>query len=346
MMKSFVLALLSLFLSTAGFASAMQGVRVEQLGATSGFASSIAVDTRGNIYYTTTKGFVFRLDPDTKQSMPVAQVVTDAIGDSGLLGMALINDDTAVVHYTTPGQTEDVVSKIDLDTGVETVMHRFVGDITLPGRETPPEHHGGNPSVAADGTIFVAIGDYGGGLIASLPEWNGGKIWRIFPDGSAEQFARGVRNPFDMAYDAGKKRLFVPDNGAAVDDELNVIQFGAYCGWPFTAGKGPAVEGAIAPLFVFPKIIAPTGVVQLSGKNRALPGGYLVGGFVARAIYWIPDIDVRPLPLPIPVIQGETSFVIDVAERADGEIFFTTGNAIYHLAITAPRLRVVRMGGH
>jgi len=73
--------------------------------------------------------------------------------------------------------------------------------------------------------------------------------------------------------------------------------------------------------------------------------GYLVGAFVSKAIYWIPDIDMRPLPDPIPLIQGETSFVIDIAEGADGEIYFTTGNAVYHLAITAPRLRAVRAGG-
>ena len=67
--------------------------------------------------------------------------------------------------------------------------------------------------------------------------------------------------------------------------------------------------------------------------------------FVSKAIYWIPDVDIRPLPDPIPLVQGETSFVIDVTERADGEIYFTTGNAIYHLAIPAPRLRAIRPGG-
>ena len=342
MLKSFSLAL---FLTTATFATTMQGVRVEQLGSTAGFASSIAVDSRGNIYYTTTSGGVFRLDPATKQSYPVAQVNTVALGDSGLLGMALIDDNTAVVHYTTPDQVEDVIAKIDLTTGEETSLHRFIGDITMPGRPTPAEHHGGNPSVAADGSIFVAIGDYGGGLIASMPEWNAGKIWRVYPDGRAEQFARGLRNPFDMSFDVETQRLFVPDNGAATDDELNLITFGAYCGWPFTAGKGPAVDGGTSPLYVFPRIVAPTGVVRLGGHNRVLNRGYLIGAFVTKAIYWIPDLDVRPLPDPTPVIQGETSFVIDVAERPDGEIYFTTGNAIYHLAITAPRLRAVRAGG-
>ena len=222
---------------------------------------------------------------------------------------------------------------------------RFIDDNSWPGRSTAGEHHGGNPSVAADGTIFVGLGDFGGGLIASLPDWSAGKIWRIFPDGHAEQFARGLRNPFDMWFDVERQRLFVPDNGPAADDELNLISSGSYCGWPFTAGKGLAVDGGTTPLYVFPTIVAPTGVVHLSGRNGLLKHGFLVGAFVTKSIYWIPDIDARPLPDPIPVIQGETSFVIDVAERNDGEIYFTTGNSIYHLAISAPRLRAVRPGG-
>jgi len=344
-MKPVTLALFPLVFTTALLASTMQGARVEMLGVTAGFASSLAIDSHNNIYYTTTNGAILRLDVATKQSLPVAHVNTIALGDSGLLGMALIDDQTAVVHYTTPGQTYDVVSKIDLTSGEETVLHSFVDDITLPGRETPAEHHGGNPSVASEGSIFVGIGDFGGGLIASLPEWNAGKVWRIFPDGHVEQFARGLRNPFDMAFDVDTQRLFVPDNGAGVDDELNLITSGAYCGWPFTAGKGPAVDGGSSPLYVFSRIVAPTGVVKLSGHNKILRSGYLVGAFVTKAVYWIPNIDLRPLPDPIPVVQGETSFVIDVAEGKDGEIYFTTGNAVYHIVITAPRLRAVHAGG-
>jgi len=327
-------------------AATMQGVNPELLGPTSGFASSIAIDSRNTIYYTTTSGDLFRFDETSAKSTRVAHVTTEAVGNSGLLGMALIDDNTAVVHYTTPGQTYDVISKINLATGEETEVHRFVGDVSMPGRETPPEHHGGNPSIAADGSIFVAIGDYGGGIIASMPDWNGGKVWRIYPDGTVEQYARGVRNPFDLSFDAKKGLLFVPDNGAAVDDEINIVTSGVYLGWPFTAGKQQAIEGATAPVYVFPSIVAPTGVVHLSGHNRLLNRGYLLGSFVGKAIFWIPDEDVRPLPNPIAIIDHETSFIIDIAERSDGELYFTTGTSIYHLATTAPRLRAVRLGGH
>src|SRR5882672_1231661 len=150
------LALL-LFAAASARAAALPGFRVQLLGRTMGFASSIAIDSHGTIYYTTTAGNLFRFSDG--QSRLVTHVNTVAEGDSGLLGIALRDDNTAVVHYTTPHETADIVSTIDLTTGAETILHTFVCDKDMPTRGSPPEHHGGNPSVAEDGSIFVGIGD-------------------------------------------------------------------------------------------------------------------------------------------------------------------------------------------
>jgi glucose/arabinose dehydrogenase len=323
-------------------ASALPGFRAELIASTAGFASSVAADSSGRIYYTTTKGDLFRVEhprgvviipgvtPPWETTL-VAHVVTEATGDSGLLGMALVDDRTAVVHYTRPGQAYDVISKIDLTTGAETVVHEFVDDISFPGRATPPEHHGGNPSVGADGSIFVGIGDFGGGAIAALPEWNGGKIFRIHPDGEVEQFARGFRNPFDLVWDAAKQRIIACDNGPDIDDEIDIVTAAGNYGWPYTVGKQEPIAGDVPPRYVFPQVVAPTGMIGLNGANSMLPRGYLIGSFVSKAIYLVPDIDAEPLPDPIPLIQGETSFVIDVAQSSNGTIYFVSGSALYRL---------------
>ena len=325
------LAATLLLTAVSARATALPGFRVELLGSTAGFASSLAIDSRGAIYYTTTRGDLFRFQDG--QSVLVAHVLTDANGDSGLLGMALRDDHTAVVHYTTPGQIADVLSTIDLTSGTETVLHSFVCDIEFPARGASSEHHGGNPIVASDGSIFVGIGDYGGGLIASLPEWNGGKIFRLDPAGAVTQFARGFRNPFDMSWDAANQRLIATDNGAAVDDEINIVHQGDYCGWPFTMGNGPAIDGAVSPIYVFPVVVAPTGIIAVSGRNTMLRRGYLLAAFVTKALYYIPDIDARPLPDPIVLIRGETGPIIDVAEAPNGDVYFVTGNAVYRLIV-------------
>jgi glucose/arabinose dehydrogenase len=201
----------------------------------------------------------------------------------------------------------------------------------VPSRGAPPEHHGGNPSVAEDGSIFVGIGDYGGGAIAALPEWNAGKIFRIRPDGSVEQFARGFRNPFDVVWDAANQRLIAPDNGDTVDDEINIVHEGDYDGWPYTMGNGPPVDGAVPPVYTFPVVVAPTGIIGVNSQNPFFKTGYLFGTFVAKAIEYIPDIDARPLPAPIVIAAGDFGPIIDVAQSATGEIYFITASSINRL---------------
>src|SRR5260370_32694137 len=104
-----------LFLASALRAAVLPGFRIQAVGATAGFGDSIAIDSHGTIYYTTTNGNLFRFAGG--QSTLVAHVTTVAIGNSGLLGMALIDHGTAVVHYTPPGQGYYVASKIHLSDG-------------------------------------------------------------------------------------------------------------------------------------------------------------------------------------------------------------------------------------
>jgi glucose/arabinose dehydrogenase len=307
----------------------LPGFRVELLAPTAGFCSSLAADSAGTVYYTTTKGNLYRLEGSA--SVLVAHVTTNATGNSGLLGMALLDDHTAVVHYTRPDQTFDVVSTIDLGDGSETLLHEFVGDITEPGRGTPNEHHGGNPVIGDDGDVYVGIGDYGAFNIAADPRWNAGKIFRIDRSGNATQLASGFRNPFDLGWDALHKRLVVPDNGDLADDEINLVDSsGGFFGWPFTAGTAPPFNGSVPPRYVFPTIVAPTGLAMLSGRNPMLRTGFLLGAFVTRGIYYVANVDAIE---PILLFDHVTPPVVDVTEAKGGEILFTTGMAIYRLGV-------------
>lgn len=328
-MKSLFGLAAAVLLALSANAATLPGFRVQILGTTTGFASSLALDSKNNVYYTTTSGDIVRFAGG--QNSVIAHVATQAISNSGLLGLALYDDNTAVVHYTTVGQTYDVISLIDLTTGVESIIHRFPADIDVPERGSSPEHHGGNPTVGADGSIFVGIGDYGGGLIAQLPNWNGGKIFRLTIDGTATQFARGLRNPFDMVWDSANQRVIVADNGPAIPDDLNIITFGSNLGWPYTFADDPPAPGVVRPVYVFTKTIAPTGALALNGANPWLRSGILLGAFVTKAVYFIPDIDAKPLPDPIALIDHETAAVIDVAQSRSGDIYFVTGGAIYQL---------------
>lgn len=326
-----VLALFLISFAVTAHAATLPGFRVEKLGPTSGFLTSIVVDSKGNIDYTTQDGGIYRFAGGT--STRLAGVTTQAISDSGLLGMALAGDDTAIVHYTVGATTYDVISRIDLTTGVETEIHRFACDIDVPERGASAEHHGGNPIVAPDGSILVGIGDYASFLIASLPRWNAGKIWRILPTGEIVQFALGMRNPFDLIWDDARQRVIVADNGAAIGDALFAIQQGANCGWPFSFGGQPPIDGIAQPVYDFSQTVAPTGALALNGANAQLRSGILLTGFVSKAIHFIPDIDAKPFPTPIALVDHETGGLIDIAQSPQGDIVFGSGNAIYRLVV-------------
>lgn len=320
----------SLLFTASLQAASLPGIRLETIATTAGFVSSVAVDSRGTIYYTTTGGAIYRVDGTT--SVKVATLPTASNGDAGLLGMSLIDDTTAAVHYTNLDLTREVISRVDLRSGDETVLASFINDITDPQRPVSAEHHGGNPTVAPDGSIFVAIGDFGGGVLAAYPEWNGGKIWRVYPDGTTVQFARGVRNMFDLAWDDANQRIVAGENGPVAGDEINVVHQGDDLGWPFTWGTQAPIAGATPPVYVFPDTVAPTGMLKLSGRNPMLRG-YLFGAFVPAAAFLVPDIDVRPLPAPIALFDHEKKFVIDLAEGPSGEIIVATYDAINRLVL-------------
>ncbi len=339
-----VLPFVILLLAISAHSSVLPGFSIKTLGTTAGFVTSLAADSQGTLYYTTQDGRIFRFEPPAGvegpwQSTLVARVITVALSDSGLLGMSLRDDQTAVVHYTRPNLSvnrfgdvlADVVSWIDLRSGKETILHSFDANVAVPEQGEPAEHHGGNPTVAPDGSVFVGIGDYNVGLLVLLPGWHAGRVFQIFPDGSAREFARGFRNPFDIAWDDAHQRLIVPDNGVGRDDEINIIHSGDDAGWPNTAGNAPPCEGCTPPVYVFPTVVAPTGLVALKGRNPILQSGYLLTGFVTKTIYYIPDIDARPLPAPIPIVKGEPGVMIDIAEGGNGELVFATPKTIYRL---------------
>jgi glucose/arabinose dehydrogenase len=330
-LRSCFIGLTAILIASSALPATLPGFRLETIAPVSGFCSSVVADSHGVVYYTTTDGGLFRVEGGS--SIPVAQLTTRFVGNSGLLGMALLDDRTAVVHYTTPDITADVISRIDLETGHEQIVHEFVCDVEMPSRSVDSEHHGGIPAVAPDGTIFIGIGDYGAFDIAAMPQWNAGKIFRIDPDGSVMQLASGFRNPFELAWDERKQRLIVPDNGDAVDDEINIITTGGFYGWPFTMGLAPPVDDSVPPIYTFAKVVAPTGITALTGSNPMLRQGYLLSTFVAKAIYLIPDIDARPLPDPIALVDHEVGPIVDVTQSQGGDIYLTTGLAIYRLVV-------------
>ncbi len=323
------LLLLALGAGEANAASLLPGFRVEKVAAASGFVTSIAFDPEGRLFYSVTEGGIYRVDPSG--TTLVATVPTAVIGNAVLLGIAF-RGERIVAHYVAPDLTADIISEIDPGDGAIRELARI---LCAAGQPCSSEHHGGNPTVAPDGTIYVGIGDFGYPNLAARNDSPAGRIFRIASGGSATPFARGFRNPYDLAVAPSGDFLIVGDNGPEARDEVSFVREGGDYGWPTTSGSTDVPEGVTPPVYIFPDTVAPTGLSLVRGL---LPGGrtgYLVASFVTRAIYYFPDAGAA-VQAPIPLIEdlpqlGGFNSILDVAQKSDGEIFFATAGAIWRL---------------
>ena len=317
-------------LSVTAFAGAdgiVRGMSVAQQYSTSGFLTSLTFDEAGTMHYTTRSGDIRRF-VDGKDEL-IAHVPSADVGNSALLGMAFDPDGSIIVHYVAPDLSADVVSRVDPETGDVSI----VAEITCTEIQVncASEHHGGNPFVARDGSIYVAVGDYGLETLAQNPASSGGKIYRVSREGVITQFAKGVRNPFDMAWDEENERLVFTDNGPVGNDEFNVAGAGSNMGWPLTMGHQPPIEGTVAPGYVFEGTVAPTGVALVGRVPNYFRGGALVTAFASERLYFFPSLD--PVVAPIVLVDKQAPMLIDVAVDPDGHVWFASPFTIYRLDV-------------
>ena len=181
--KRIVPLLLLLCLAAAPVSAAIApGFAIRKVADVKGFLTSIAFDPVGTMYVSSTEGSIYRID--SGKAVKVAVVPTASEGNADLLGIVFDRDGSLVAHYVTPDLTADVIARVDLKSGAQTELAHPVCD---GGRPCSTEHHGGNPAIAPDGTIYVGLGDFGGALAAQNPDSPAGKIYRVTPGGKVEQ---------------------------------------------------------------------------------------------------------------------------------------------------------------
>lgn len=321
--------LLAIAATAARGAALLPGFHVEKVATTSGFVTSIAFDAAGRIHYSVTEGSVYRIDEEG--GTLIATVPTASIGNAVLLGIAF-RGERIVAHYVAPDLTADVIAEVDPADGSLRAVARI---LCAAGQPCSSEHHGGNPTVAPDGSIFVGIGDFGYPNLAARDDSPAGRIFRIAPDGTVAAFARGFRNPYDLAVAPTGDFLIVGDNGAEAHDEVTFVRQGENHGWPFSSGTPDVPPGITPPVYVFPDTVAPTGMTLVRGLGPGGRTGYLVASFVTSGIYFFPDYQA-PIQTPVALFEdlpqlGGFNSILDVAQRADGAIFFATAEAIWRL---------------
>ena len=193
---------------------------------------------------------------------PFARLEVSRDGERGLIGLALHPDfgsnHRVYVHYTTnEGGAHNRISRLtaagDVASG-ETV----VADLRLLGGSW--NHNGGGIAFGPDGKLYVGVGEnYQPSHAQSLGSVFG-KVLRFNADGTIPTdnpyyatatgqnraiWARGLRNPFTLAFDPARALLFINDVGQAAWEEINEGSRGANYGWP--GSEGPVSSAGITP---------------------------------------------------------------------------------------------------
>ncbi len=155
---------------------------------------------------------------------------------------------------------------------------------------------------------------------------------RITPSGVISVLATGIRNPTDITRTADGFWL-APDNGPEAEDELNQIVEGHDYGWPTFWGTPPPGSGTDAPIQLYPKGQAPTGITTYDGAEWCGYEGDAFMAFFHSDAFTDPKLRGKIERVKIDTTSGNVEVVssqhfatrlntpIDVVFDADGNMY-------------------------
>jgi aldose sugar dehydrogenase len=194
-----------------------------------------------------------------------------------------------------------------------TLVKRTLQDVTVIFRQQPkvtgPNHFGSRLVFAADGSLFVTLGERFKFKPAQNLHTDLGKIVRIHSDGSVpsdnpfagrtdvrpEIWSYGHRNIEGAAIHPKTGRLWTDEFGPAGGDELNIPVAGRNYGWPLVSWgthytgeaipKPPSRPDLAPSIYQWTPVISPSGMSFYTGTLLpAWRGNLLLGGLSSQAL--------------------------------------------------------------
>ena len=286
----------------------------------------------------------------------------------GALGLAFAPDVRqsrhVYLHYTRASPTRNLISRFTMAPDFRTIDVNSE-EVLLEVPQPFDNHNGGAVAFGPDGMLYIALGDGGA---AGDPKNNAqdlgsllGVILRIdvtpgaedaglayaVPPGNPfvgvegarpEIWAWGLRNPWQISFDAESRRLWAGDVGQNAREEINVIRKGGNYGWRIREGfEGykpdqavPVVNGEpvelLDPVVDHPRNEARSITGGRVYRGRAVPllaGAYVYGDFVTGNCWalWYDRNAAEPVRqlVRLGALRMPSSF----GEGPDGELYAT-----------------------
>lgn len=305
---------------------------------------SIAFAPDGRIFFTERVGRLRVVEDGTLLPTPFATPEVSAIGEGGLLGVALdpqFEENGLVYVYHTYREGRRIFNRIIRfkDSGNKGVDQSTIID-QIPGARN---HNGGRIKFGPDGKLYVGTGEAGQRELAQDLGSLGGKILRINPDGSIPMdnpfpnspiFTYGHRNPQGLDWHPESMKLYSAEHGPSGEggqfahDEINVIEAKNNYGWPQQVGKD-GNDSFTEPLVdTGNETWAPSGIAFYRGANpeswrNNLFVGTLRGSHIHRLVL---DPTGDSVIMQEKLFQDTYGRIRAVVSGPDGALYFSTSN--------------------
>ena len=326
---------------------------VETVAANLEIVWSIVFAPDGRMFFTERPGRVRVIENGKLRGVPFFTVPdVELSGESGLMGMTL-HPKFAENHFVYLAYAYQDASK---NQTVRVARYRETGETLVDAKtiiEAIPAsryHSGTRLKFGADGKLYITTGDATKQTLAQKLDSINGKTLRLNDDGTipndnpflgqkgarGEIWTYGHRNAQGMDFHPETGLMFQTEHGPSIidgvslfkrtgGDEVNIVEKGKNYGWAKISHNSKR-EGMETPIIEYSPAVAPaSGMFYRGNLFPEFKNNFFFGALKGEAIIRL-VLDGRRIVSQDKLLEKQMGRIREIAEAADGSIYFSTSN--------------------